>query len=98
MKHQSTLPNAAIGLESASIGEAKFDEQVYTFIAEKHSKRGLMGDTLKQARVPKGTVAPENKLRKSILQLSLFPNVVNKRGMKRSPGNVDFGDEHMIPS
>ena len=98
MKHQSTLPNNAIGLESISSGEGKFDTQVYTFIAEKHAKRGMMGDTLKQARVPKGTVAPETKLRKEILQLSLFPNVVNKRGMKRSPGNVDFGEDHMILS
>ena len=98
MKHQSTLPNNAIGLESISSGEGKFDTQVYTFIAEKHAKRGLMGDTLKQAPIPKGTVGPEEKLRKSILQLSLFPNVVNKRGMKRSPGNVDFGEDHMIPS
>jgi len=94
MKHQSTLPNNAIGLESISSGEGKFDTQVYTFIAEKHAKRTMMGDTLKQARVPKGTVAPETKLRKEILQLSLFPDIYTKVKRVKNPGNVDFGEMH----
>lgn len=98
MKHQSTLPNDDIGLESASMGEGKFDQQVYKFIAEKHSKKGMAGDTLKQAPVPKGTVGPQEKLRRSILQMSLFPNVVNMRANKRNPGNVDFGEDHMMSS
>jgi hypothetical protein len=51
----------------------------------------------KQAPVPEGTVGSEAKLRREILQLSLFPNLVNKKAMMRSPGNVDFGEDHMIP-
>jgi hypothetical protein len=92
MKHQIALPNSSVGLDSASIGESNFDEQVYRYIAEKHAKRALMGDTLKQASVPKGTVAPADKLRKSILQLSLFPDIYTKVKKVHHPGNVDFGD------
>ncbi len=92
MKHQTALPNNKVGLESASISESNFSEQVYRFIAEKHSGRAMMGDTVKQAPIPKGTVAPCETLRKRILQLSLFPDIYTKVKKVHHPGNVDFGE------
>jgi hypothetical protein len=35
-------------------------------------------------------------MRERILQVSLFPDIYDKRGKSRSPGNVDFGEPHAI--
>jgi len=97
-KHQTTLPSESIGLDPNKIDERKMEERVYQYVAKEHSKRALSGDTLKQAGVPKGTVAPERKLRKEILQLSLFPDIYTKVKKVQHPGNVDFGEAHIQPA
>jgi hypothetical protein len=50
----------------------------------------------KEAPVPKGTVGRCQTMRERILQLSLFPDIYDKRGKSRHPGNVDFGHGHDI--
>lgn len=73
--HQATLPSESIGLEPDKIDERKIEERVYRYVATKHSKRALMGDTAEQAPIPKGTVNKAGTLRKEILQLSLAPDI-----------------------
>ena len=69
MKHQATLPNSSVGLNSDAIDIANFQEQVYKYLARKDTT----GDA--QAPIPKGTVDKAGSLRKAILQLSLAPDI-----------------------
>jgi hypothetical protein len=48
----------------------------------------------KQAPVPEGTVGNADKMRKEILQLSLFPDIYTKVKRVQHPGNTDFGEPH----
>lgn len=35
-------------------------------------------------------------MRERILQVSLFPDIYDRRGKNSHPGNVDFGEDHKI--
>jgi hypothetical protein len=48
----------------------------------------------RQAPVPDGTVGKADKMRKEILQLSLFPDIYTKVKRVQHPGNTDFGEPH----
>ena len=61
-------------------GEMQTNYAVFKYIAGK-----------KEAPVPKGSVGECNSMRKRILQMSLFPDIYDKRGNTGNPGNVDFG-------
>lgn len=80
---QKVLPNHTIGLNSEKIDEMNVNFAVFKFV---HGQ--------KQAPIPKGTTGTCNGLRERILQMSLFPDIYDKRAKLRSPGNVDFGDAH----
>lgn len=67
----ATLPNSSIGLNSANIQEANILEALWGYV----SRKGMNGKPLEQAPVPRGTVAPAGTLRRSILQLSLAPDI-----------------------
>jgi hypothetical protein len=82
---QKVLPNQSIGLNSDKLDEMNTTFAVFKYIAGK-----------KQAPIPKGSTGECNTLRKRILQMSLFPDIYDKRAKLRSPGNVDFGDAHDI--
>jgi hypothetical protein len=89
MSHKATLPSASIGLNPDRIDEASFNDAVYKYIAREHSKRGLMGDTLEQAPVPKSTVGEANNLRKRILQMSIAPDIYMNKHLKiKSPNRL----------
>lgn len=89
MSHKTTLPSTSIGLNPDRIDEASFNDAVYKYVAREHSKRGLMGDTLEQAPVPKSTVGEANTLRKRILQLSLAPDIyMNKHLKVKNPNRL----------
>lgn len=48
----------------------------------------------KQAPIPEGTVGNADKMRREILQLSLFPDIYTKVKRVQHPGNTDFGEAH----
>ena len=81
--HKSTVSNVSIGLNSDKIDEMNINYAVYKFL---HTK--------KEAPIPTGTTGRSQTLRERILQLSLFPDIYDKRAKLRSPGNVDFGESH----
>jgi hypothetical protein len=83
--HKCTLPNASIGLNSENLGDSNINSANWRFLA-----------AMKDAPPPKGTTGKSTTLRERILQLSLFPDIYDKRGKSRSPGNVDFGEPHNI--
>jgi hypothetical protein len=83
---QKVVPNHKIGLNSDRIDEMNINFAVYTYLSKKKT----------DAPPPKRTVGQATTLRKRILQLSLFPDIYDKRANLRSPGNVDFGDPHAI--
>lgn len=78
MPHQSTLPNASIGLNSSNISESNINEAVWKYCAMKN----ISGGPLEQAPVPKGTVAEANSLRRHILELSIAPDIYANRHLK----------------
>lgn len=80
-----TVPNEKVGLTSPNMDEMNIPPALFKFLYEK-----------KQAPVPTATVGKTDSMRKRILQLSLFPDIYDKRGKSRSPGNVDFGESHKI--
>lgn len=85
-KHaKSTLPNHSIGLETEKIEEINIPVAVMKYVNRKQ-----------MAPTPKRTVGQCTTMRERILQMSLFPDIYDKRGKSRSPGNVDFGDDHKI--
>ena len=85
MTSQFTVSNQSIGLNSEKIDEMNLTNALFKFL---HAK--------KQAPTPTQTVGECNTLRKRILQVSLFPDIYDKRANKRSPGNVDFGEPHTL--
>ena len=84
MSAQKVIPNNSIGLDGGQ------DEMAITIALFKfvHGK--------KPAPTPTGTTGECDTLRKKILQMSLFPDIYDKRAKLRSPGNVDFGEPHKI--
>lgn len=82
---KSTVPNSRVGLYSDKMDEINLPHALFKYLA-----------TAKEAPTPKGTVGQCQTMRERILQLSLFPDVYDKRAKLRSPGNVDFGEAHNI--
>lgn len=81
-KHaKSTLPNHSIGLETEKIEEINIPNAVMKYISKQPS-----------APTPKGSVGQCTSMRQRILQVSLFPDIYDKRGMSKYMGNVDFGN------
>ena len=78
MPHQSTLPNASIGLNTANIAESNINEALWSFVA----KKNMSGTPLEQAPVPKGTVGNAMSLRRHILELSIAPDIYANRHLK----------------
>lgn len=74
--HKSTLPNAAIGLNSDNIADSNINSATWRFV-----------QMTKEAPTPKGTTGRPSTVRERILQLSLFPDIYDKRG-KGCYGNV----------
>lgn len=105
---KSTQPNSAVGLDSVSKGEMDTPVEAFRFIsaapAVETKKRGriILGaprEALrkrfpKKAPVPEGTVGNADKMRKEILQLSLFPDIYTKVKRVQHPGNIDFAEPH----
>ena len=85
MASKFTVSNQSVGLNSEKIDEMNLPNALFKFLAGK-----------KEAPVPTRTVGECNTLRKRILQMSLFPDIYDKKANKRSPGNVDFGEPHDI--
>ena len=83
MAHKSTVSNVSVGLNSDKLDEMNINFAVFKFL---HTK--------KEAPIPKGTTGKHQTMRERILQLSLFPDIYDKRAKSRSPGNVDFGESH----
>jgi hypothetical protein len=83
--HKSTLPNSAIGLNSDNISDSNINSANWRFLK-----------FMREAPVPKRTIGKPTTMRERILQISLFPDIYDKRGKSRSPGNVDFGEPHAI--
>lgn len=81
----SVQPNSFVGLNSDNINEPSVNVALYKYL---HNK--------KQAPPPTGTVGKCDTMRKRILQMSLFPDIYDKRAHLRNPGNVDFGEPHKI--
>ena len=82
---KSVVSNNSIGLNSDKIDEMNLPNALFKFLY-----------TMKEAPAPKGTTGRATTMRERILQLSLFPDIYDKRGKSRSPGNVDFGEPHNI--
>jgi hypothetical protein len=85
MASKYTVSNVSVGLNSEKIDEMNLPNALFKFLAGK-----------KEAPTPKGTVGRPQTMRERILQVSLFPDIYDKRGKSRSPGNVDFGEPHAI--
>ena len=79
---KSTLPNESIGLNSDKMDEMNIPSAVYKYVVRKQ-----------MAPTPKSTVGACNTMRERILQMSLFPDIFDKK-KPRHPGNVDFGESH----
>lgn len=80
MASRYTVSNVSIGLNSEKIDEMNTPNALFKFL---HAK--------KEAPTPKGTVGTCNSMRDRILQMSLFPDIYDKRGKSHYPGNIDFG-------
>lgn len=82
---QKVLPNSRVGFTSDNTDELNLNHALFKFLYAK-----------KSAPVPKGTTGRPTTMRERILQVSLFPDIYDKRGKSRSPGNVDFGEDHLL--
>ena len=80
---KNSVNNDTVGLSSEKLDESQINVTLFKFVAGK-----------KSAPVPTTTVGNCNTLRKRILQMSLFPDIYDKRAGTRHPGNVDFGEPH----
>lgn len=81
-KHaKSTVPNHSIGLETDKLDEINIPVAVMKYVNRKA-----------MAPTPKRTVGQCSTMRQRILQMSLFPDIYDKRGMSKYPGNIDFGN------
>ena len=81
-KARSTLPNTSLGLVVEN-DEMAINQAVFRFV---HAK--------KQAPIPKRNVGSCQTMRERVLQMSLFPDIYDKRGGTRHIGNVDMGESH----
>ena len=75
------------------------DEDATTFKRKGRVLKGAPREKLssrfpRQAPVPEGTVGNADKMRREILQLSLFPDIYTKVKRVQHPGNTDFGEPH----
>lgn len=105
-KAQTARPAEVVGLNSHKLDESQIINSLFDFVAsnkssdKKHRARfqGTARSEIKgqykeeQAPVPKGTVGNAEKMRESILQLSLSPTIFRKKARVHHPGNVDFGN------
>jgi hypothetical protein len=66
---KSTVSNASVGLNSDKIDEMNLPNALFKFLAGK-----------KEAPIPKRTVGGCSTMRERILQVSLFPDIYDKRG------------------
>ena len=80
MSHAKTVSNASIGLNPEAPNEMNLPMATFKF---------LYG--MKEAPKPRGTVGKCSSMRERILQMSLFPDIYDKRGKSHYYGNVDFG-------
>lgn len=80
---QKVVPNHKIGLNSDKIDEMNINFAVFKYL---HGK--------KEAPIPTRSVGQTATLRQRILQMSLFPDIYDKKKTVRHPGNVDFGESH----
>jgi hypothetical protein len=80
---QKVVSNASIGLNTEKMDEMNIPYAVMKFVNKKM-----------MAPIPKRTIGQTSTMRQRILQISLFPDIFDKRGKSRSPGNVDFGEAH----
>lgn len=81
-KHaKSTVPNHSIGLQTDKLDEINIPNAVFKYVNKKA-----------MAPIPKRTVGQCNTMRQRILQMSLFPDIYDKRAGTKHPGNVDFGE------
>jgi hypothetical protein len=76
MASKYTVSNVSIGLNSEKIDEMNLPNALFKFLYTK-----------KEAPTPKGTVGRPETMRERILQVSLFPDIYDKRG-RGTPGNV----------
>ena len=80
-KHaKSTLPNHSIGLNTEKLDEINIPMSVMKFVNRKQ-----------MAPIPKRTVGKCTTMRERILQMSLFPDIYDRKKPVH-PGNVDFGE------
>lgn len=77
---KNTIPNEAIGLNTGRLDEIDINTVTFKYLHSKH-----------EAAIPTGSVGGCKTMRERILQLSLFPDIYDKRGHSKYPGNVDFG-------
>ena len=77
---KSTVPNHSIGLNSDKMDEINIPAAVMKFVSKKQ-----------MAPTPKSTVGKCQTMRERILQMSLFPDIYDRK-KPRHPGNVDFGE------
>jgi hypothetical protein len=83
------------------MNESNVDKDVVSYVSKRRSRflkdaprEKLSRRFPKQAPVPKGTVGNAEKMRREILQLSLFPDIYTKVKRVQHPGNTDFGEPH----
>lgn len=80
-KHaKSTLPNHSIGLNTEKIDEINIASSVMKFVSKKM-----------MAPLPTATVGKCETMRMRVLQMSLFPDIYDRKKPVH-PGNVDFGE------
>jgi hypothetical protein len=80
---KNSISNDTVGLASEKLDESQINTTLFKYVASK-----------KSAPIPTSTVGVCDTMRKRILQMSLFPDIYDKRAGTRHPGNVDFGEPH----
>ena len=105
-KMKNSVPDETVGLQPEKIDDPEISKTIFKFVAsDKPSdtqQRGRFGPRasgqikamkkMEQAPIPEGTVGKEQKMRETILQLSLAPTIYRKKARVHHPGNVDFGN------
>jgi hypothetical protein len=81
--HKSTVANSKVGLYTDKMDEINIPHALFKFLASK-----------KEAPAPTGTVGKCMTMRERILQMSLFPDIYDKRAGLRHVANVDMGESH----
>ena len=80
--HKSTVANHSIGLNSDKIDEMNINYAVFKYVNKKQ-----------MAPTPTATVGACDTMRKRILQVSLFPDIYDKKKKVVDPGNVAFSKD-----